>query len=246
MTIETYGSGERIKIAAELVRSLNIEHTVILPIPATKDGIYIKDTDVKLEESLAGVKNGSLVIGYGLPEDYVKSAEEAGAKCLDLLYDEDFLKDNAQITAISALGYILSSIKKEPKDISFGIVGYGRIGSRILDMLLFFGAQTIVYTGRENIRLSLGECGIETREFPKKSEDFRGVDILINTAPADLSCALSGAPRMRIIELASGRNFDGIEGVEGLPALPERKMPEAGGRALFLAIKRFKKRENVW
>ncbi len=246
MIIETYGNGERMRTAGELVRSLGLEHTVILPIPTSKDGIFVKDTDIKLEETLVGVKKNSLVSGYGLPSEYVKEVERRGGKCLDLFYDEEFLKDNAYITAVCALGYILSSIKSEPRDIKFGIVGYGRIGSRVLDMLLFFGAQTVVYTGRENIRISLGECGIETKGVPNAKEDFEGVDILINTAPADLSAAISTGGKMRIIELASGENFKGIEGVEYLPALPERSMPKAGGRAVFSAIKRFKQRENVW
>ena len=77
--------------------------------------------------------------------------------------------------------------------------------------------------------------------------DFSGIDILINTAPKDMSASFEGGripEGARVIELASGKNFKGVEGVENLPALPERMFPESAGRTYFDAASRFLKSKS--
>lgn len=247
MSIETYGTGERIKVAARYSASLDLPHLVILPVPTTKDKKHITNTDILLSDTLCNAERDSIVVGYSLPEFYVSLAKERGSSVLDLSADEEFLCDNAYITAVGALGYILTTIKASPDDICFGVVGYGRIGSRLIRMLLFLGAKVRVYTSKVLNRLELGECGIDcisVSESDVGKYDFSGIDILINTAPKDMTQNIKSGnvpENMRIIELASGDNFNGIDGVEKLPGIPEKMFPESAGRACFSAIRRFLK-----
>ena len=246
MSIETYGTGERLRVAAaELAPYAAARHFVLLPIPSTRDGICVANTEIPLSETLSGVEEGSVVAGYGLPDSYVNGARGLGALVLDLSSDEDFLSENAYITAVGALGYILTTERRIPRDLIFGVVGYGRIGSQILRMLLFLGARAIVYTSRVLTHFELGECGVHSVCISGAVDgkyDFSGVDILINTAPRDASGSFpeGRVPRgMRVIELASGKNFLGVEGVESLPSLPGRMYPASAGHAYAAAVLKF-------
>ena len=246
MSIETYGTGERLRsAAAQLAPYAVSRHFVLLPIPSTRDGICVTNTEIPMSETLTGVGEGSVVVGYGMPNTYVNDARGRGALTLELSGDEDFLSENAYITAVGALGYILTTEGRIPSDAVFGVVGYGRIGSQILRMLLFLGARAVVYTSRELTHLELGECGVRSVCIAGAVDgkyDFSGVDILINTAPRDMSASFpeGRVPRgMRVIELASGKNFSGVEGVEPLPSLPGRMYPASAGRAYAAATLNF-------
>ena len=251
MSIETYGKGERLRHAARLLGLENPKgRLILLPVPTTRDKIHVKDTDIPLRDTLSGVGGDTVIVGYGLPVWYSKLAEELGARVLDLSLDEEYLADNARITALGALGYILTTDARSPEDLTFGIVGYGRIGSSLSRMLLFLGARVSVYTSRISTMLELGECGVRTApssDIYEGKADFSGVDILINTAPKDMSGSFEGGEipsGTRVLELASGDNFAGIFGVEHLPALPERMFPESAGRTYFCAVSRFLKKYN--
>ena len=239
MTIETYGVGKRLRAAARLCASLSGEHIILLPVPTTKDGKHITATEILLYDTLSGVDEKTHIFGYGLPEEYKKRAEEPGAKVIDLALDEDFLIENAKITAAGALGYILTSTETAPSELSVGVFGYGRIGSALVRLLLFLGAHVRVYTSRKEVRMELARCQIDSEDVG--ACNFSGLDLLINTAPTDMRSyfPLGVLPLgLRVIELASGDNFHGIEGIENLPALPERMFPESAGKAYFAAVKR--------
>lgn len=246
MSIETYGTGERLRVAsAGLAPHAMGKHLVLLPIPSTRDGVCVANTEIPLSETLGGVGEGSVVIGYGMPDSYIADAKGRGALTLDLSQDEDFLSDNAYITAVGTLGHILTTERRIPRDLVFGIVGYGRIGSQILRMLLFLGARAVVYTSRALTHFELGECGVHSVCISGAQDgkyDFSGVDILINTAPRDSSESFPDGrvpEGMRVIELASGNNFPGVVGVESLPSLPGRMYPVSAGRAYAAAALNF-------
>ena len=245
MTIETYGTGERIKAAARLSSSLSLPHLVMLPVPTTKDNRTVFGTDVPLSDTLISVGEESVVVGYGLPEEYTQRARRLGARVLDLSLDEDFLSANAYITAIGTLRYILESEKRCPDALSFGVIGYGRIGAQLVRILLFFGARVRVYTTKMLTSVKLCECGVDCTYTPDIQDgkyDISEIDILINTAPKDMTGIFDDKripDGKRALELASGDNFSGVEGVEKLPSLPERMYPESAGREYFKAIERF-------
>lgn len=249
MSIETYGGGERVQSAAALLAmgsSLKAEgHAVLLPIPTTKDKKHITNTDIPLTDALCNVRGGSIIAGWGLTEDFKTRAALLGGRVLELSGDEEFVSENAYFTAIGAVGHILKTSRKAPSDMSFAIVGYGRIGRMLTEMLLYFGGRLRVYTSKESTRIKLGECGIQTcdsMDIYGGVQDFSDIDVLINTAPADMTAAFPGRKipeGLRVIELASGNNFIGVEGVEHLPSLPERMYPQSAGGAYFRAVKRF-------
>ncbi len=248
MSIETYGAEGRTRAAARRLReeiSLSSgRHFVLLPIPTTKDKKHIKGTDIPLEETLNTADKDTLIVGYSLPKEYKDSIAALGASVLDLSCDEEFLSENAYLTAIGALAFVLESERAVPKDLRIGIIGYGRIGKELLRLFLFLGASVCVYTTTPTTALKLGESGVYSVCIPKTGGGvcyFSNIDILINTAPTDITRLLGnrGEKDIKIIELASGENFSGVEKVTRLPGIPEKMFPESSGCAYFEAIKRF-------
>ena len=239
MNIEIFGGSERQHAAKDVISEIGVENesVKILPIPSSRDGYRITGTEIQLDDFLKNLNRESFVIGYGLPQRFKESIESIGAMLYDAGKDEDFLLENAYITAIGALSYILGTSKKIPKDVSFGIVGYGRIGSALVRMLLFFGARVKIFSSKKLTRIELGLCGIDSPEIELASLEasaFDDLDVVFNTAPTNLSHIFpkKRVPEgMRVIDLASGDSFPGVLGVEYLPSLPDRMYPESAGAA---------------
>ncbi len=246
MNINTYGKDERLKFCREYIYRQSVDFSsdiVLLPIPATKDGIMINGTDDKFSEICSKMNPGDAVIGYGIPREIREIFSSAGLLSVDVSLDEEFLQYNAKLTAEGTLAHILSEHKKAPCDMKIGIIGYGRIGKYLLNCLLFLGADVIVFTSKSETRLdlcSLGVSAVSTAcgNFPGLQEAFRGLDILINTAPAKI-ISEGDVPLLkstRVIELASGDNMPKDLYYERFRAVPAMMYPESAGFALGAAV----------
>lgn len=253
MKIENYGVGGRCAEAMRLL--MEWEHTaevpdgiarvILLPIPTSRDGTHLTGSTRLLFEVLSDVGCRDLVVGYSIPDADTEYIRSKGALVCDAAADEEFLCENADITAIGTLEHLLSECDTVPSELCIGIVGWGRIGSALARILLFLGAKIRVYTSKELTRVELGGLGIESRDIDYEHpslDDLASLDVLINTAPRSLSSAFEGGKvpgGVRVLELASGNNFEGVEGVVRLPSIPERCYPRSAGRAYFHAIQRY-------
>ncbi len=233
MEILTYGAGERLRVCSSAVASEYAGdcRLIILPIPTTRDKRTVTGTDTELSEVCRQVERGTLVAGYGIPDRLEREISDRGGYIYDASLDEELLSENAELTALGTVGWILNNIKAAPSELRFGIVGFGRIGSRLLRYLLFLGARVRVYSGRSETMRELSELGIECVDH-RSSADFSGLDVLINTAPARIVNARSVSKRegLAVIDLASGKYLDDIEGVVKLPSVPEKCFPVSAGR----------------
>ncbi len=243
MEICTFGVGGRQRVcetALSEIKDARYDRLVLLPIPTTKDGEHVSSTDTPLEELLSLVGRGVLVAGYNIPDGLGEKILSLGGEIYDAALDEDFLLENAEITAEGALGRILCDLKKAPRDLRIGIVGYGRIGKALARLLLFLGAEVKVYTRRESTRLYLSECGVESSHGEFVS-DFLGLDLIINTAPApfsrEVARELSGSTVF--IDLASGKNFEDTVDVLKLSSVPDAMYPDTAGKIYARYISRY-------
>ena len=250
MKIENYGVGERCREVMRLLTEwagegecvANDHRVILLPIPTSRDGIHLSGSERLLREVVSEVGDGDLVVGYSIPKGETEYIRSKGAAVFDAAYDEPFLEENAYLTAVGTLEYLLSDTRRVPSDMHIGIIGYGRIGKALLRILLFLGARIRIYTSKSLTRVELGESGVESRYIDYDTpmlEDTEGLDVLINTAPTRLSGCFRGGrvpAGTRVIELASGDNFPGVEGVVRLPSIPEKNYPTSAGAAYFRAI----------
>lgn len=246
MNIQTFGGGKRCQAAAQLLsndtfcsiaEANGISDIKILPIPSTKDGMRVTGTEIPLSSVTEELTKSSYLVAYGIPKELKELLDERKIRYYDGACDEDFLVENAYLTAVGALSYIFDSFDKIPRDMKFGIIGFGRIGSALARILLFLGARLRIFTSKSLTRIELGEVGIDNSEIEVFGIDFSlpsDVDVLINTAPCDLSKFFPNKKTpigVRVLNLASGNCFPGILGIEELPSLPGRMFPESAGKS---------------
>ncbi len=243
MIIQSYENSKRADACIEYIRGSEhlrkINSIYLLPIPSSRDNHTITGTNVDISTVIDRLSYGDLLVGYGLPKG-ISCDGEKGGEVFDVGEDEDFLLENAYLTSLATLGIILTSEGRAPSDMTVGIVGYGRIGKCLTEILLYLGASVIVYTSRSNTRMDLCESGVKATLSCEDAE-LDGLDILINTAPAVIFDASKTAfpEKLRIIDLASGLNFPNVEGVEKYPSIPAKMFPVTAGIAWGRAIERY-------
>ena len=226
MYIKVYEQNQRAEVCADLLAQadlpLFIRGVELLPIPTRVDSPCFGEGG--LYGLLDGDCDGVVFAGYDIPPDFAIRVLEGGGILYDCSLDEKFLGENAYLTSLGALGYILHALSFVGRP-RVGVVGYGRIGSCLVRMLLSIGIDVRVFTGRKPTRLELGEVGIESSEYGE-SADFTDLDLLVNTAPAKI---LSPPDNLTVFDLASGENFDDGK-AKKFPALPARLYPLAAGK----------------
>ena len=243
MTIHNYENSLRSKECVKyLTRSGSIsdyDTLIVLPIPTSKDGIRLTNTDTEIEDVLTKINDTSLVIGYGIPDTWTEKILMLGATVCDSALDESFLKENGRLTAECTMGVLLSSTTRSLSEMSFGVVGYGRIGKWLLRYLAYFSAKVTVYSRSIDTRLDLAQSGI----FCEDSDEARippDIDVLINTAPKAIFSeeSLSENEDVRIIDLASGDNFPWCGSVEKYPSIPAKMLPISAGNMWGRSVER--------
>ena len=247
MEILSFGVGRRMRecerILGELLRNIS-GRLVLLPIPTTRDNIYISGTDMTLKSITPFCGPNTIIVGYNIPGDLCREAASLGARIFDAGEDERFLLENAKISANGAVGYLLTHTAKDLSEISFGILGYGRIGRELVRLLLLFGADVTLFTTRSSVALELGESGIKSSVIDEGT-DFSNIDVLINTAPARLIKEDSLPLKTEILDLASGNIFEPSARLTKLSSIPEAFYPLTAGRLYADAVVRFLNREGM-
>lgn len=241
MEILSFGGGRRMRECVRLLESAVgplSGRLILLPIPTTRDNIYINGTDLTLGSVVPLLTSESTLVGYNIPRDLVYNAEEVGAVVYDAGRDERFLMENAIISARGAIGYLLTNFTRDIADMKIGIIGYGRIGRALLRYLICLGSSPILYTGRQEVAVELGSSGIDCRVLGEGC-DLSGLDILINTSPTSQISIDDLDPMTKIIDLASGKPFPTSDRVTKLSSIPDAMYPLTAGRLYAEGILRF-------
>ena len=211
---------------------------ILLPIPTTRDNIYINGTDLTLGSVVPLLTGESTLVGYNIPRDLINNAEEVGAVVYDAGRDERFLMENAIISARGAIGYLLTNFTRDIADMKIGIIGYGRIGRALLRYLICLGSSPILYTRRQEVAVELGSSGVDCRVIGDGC-DTGGLDLLINTSPTAGISIDDLDPMTKIIDLASGKPFPTSDRVTKLSSIPDAMYPLTAGRLYAEGILRF-------
>ena len=239
MEIRTFGGGRRLTECERLLwknsDKLSYDRLILLPIPTARDNKYITGTTVTVGEIASMLDSHTAVAGYGIPREISDRARVVGGALYDSGLDEDFLCKNAELTARGALGYILTHSKSDLADTSVGVVGYGRIGIRLVRWLLPFGTRITVFTNRQSVALELCEMGISASVLDDGC-DLSSLDLLINTAPARQLDESKIPEHTEIIDLASGSIFEPSGRLIKLASIPDAFYPLSAGRLYAEAI----------
>lgn len=193
--------------------------------PAPEIRFLLTDTPCRksLETILERLPEDVTVIGGNLSAFVPK-----GTNCIDLLQYEPYLWQNAAITARCALRLACDLEGRTLNRLSVLIVGFGRIGIHLANILNSLGAVVTVAARSSSalgMALSFGCSGV-----PIAAAAGHRYDMIFNTVPFLLYDS-SAFPGSCIIDLASEPGISG-ENVIIAKGLPGKMAPKSSGQII--------------
>ena len=220
---------------------------LLLPVPYSKDQKTVFGApQVATADAENACARFRFVCGGGLPSTLFEYARKAGGDAIDLLCDEAFTLENAYLTAYAALGMLLLDSGKAPRDTRILLLGYGRIASALCRLLLGAGFCVSVCARDPIKRAEAAFAGAKETFAPSElAEAIEKADAVVNTVPFPLlkEADLPKARALRILELASGENFEknlpACVSLMRAPGLPGKVYPASAGALIAEAALRF-------
>lgn len=212
---------------------LKTAELLVLPSPATRDGVTVSGTDIPFF-ALEGCPLPML--GGFLPNTL-------RGDVYDFASDECFLLKNAALTAEGGIASALTASGCGFYGLSLGVIGSGRIARLLLHKLSAFGAPRTLYARRPEAREEARLCGI--RALPLEADTLFTEDILFNTVPAPVFAHTKVSRAKYVCDLGGGMPAE-LEGEDGArvsvtacKGVPGVFAPEAAGRIIYESLKEY-------
>lgn len=151
---------------------------------------------------------------------------------LDLLRDEQYVAENAALTADCALRVLGQHLPCAIRGCPMLMIGWGRIGKCLAALLRVLGAEVTVAARKETDLALLRALGY--RALPLAGIDPRPYRVIFNTAPAPVLDAGEGLR----IDLASQKGIAG-DNVLWARGLPGKMLPESSGKLIAQTVLRY-------
>ena len=191
----------------------------------------------KLHTLLERVPENVTVIGGGL-----KNPDLANYHTLDLLQNEDYLCPNAAITAECALRIAARKLKTAFRNTPTLVIGWGRIGKCLAQLLQAMGAPVCVAARKKKDRAILQALGFEAIGTDAGIGRFQ---LILNTVPESVfSEKIAKCADCVKIDLASRKGLAGDD-VIWARGLPGKLAPESSGQLIADTILRYMTEEAL-
>ena len=244
---------------ANLYDALEISDVVILPLPASTDGINVNsplsDKNISLEDIFSKVKADKLIL-YGNKNEKIELlAENTGIDVYDYYDREDYKVANAVPTAEGALSIAITELPVTISGSKCLVIGYGRIGKVLCRLLRALGADVVASARKsedlmwakingcrplrtDDISLVIGECDIIFNTVPKTILKDELLDLIRpDTLIVDLASKPGG------IDFKPARE-KGLNVIWAL-SLPSKTAPKTSGIILSDAIEEILKEKGL-
>ena len=215
---------------------------MILPTPCLDGAGLLRTAGPGLApEALAGLWDAhTRIYGGALPPDLAARFPGCGPAA-DLLADPGVAAANGRLTAEAAVELARERLEGSLFGLPCLVLGYGRIGKPLAELLGALHARVTVAARRPGVRAEAAQRGFAVRDFPGGAGEWA---VIFNTVPAPaLSPAALTAlgPDCLWVELASAPG--GLPGTlrPGFPvlqanSLPGRRLPRSAAAALLEGI----------
>ena len=230
---------------------------IILPLPAA-----LVERDISFVDLVAAAiksNNTPYIIG-GKFSPYLKDVMESYViNSYDYCENECFTLQNAFLTAEGAVDLAMKSTDKALRYSECAVIGYGRIGKALSEMLKHLGSDITVWARRDDALALARENKLKTEKIYDNDGSFsklsKGMDIIFNTVPERIlsnELLISIPQNTVLIELASAPGgFDPdiaiqceLKFIDGR-GLPGKYAPMSAGRILSDTIlQHLKQRRN--
>lgn len=197
------------------------------------------------EEIISKLREGVLVFGSKVKDDHNKFLEKV--RYVDLMSIEDFVIDNAKLTAENFLVDLILNTDSSMYEQKILILGNGRVAKALWYLFLKLGISFDVMMRREdeyNLSKLIANNSYKFGEYESRIGQY---DVVINTIP---TCLFKDASRFKedcvVFELASVNCLEDAKGVKYVlcPALPAKYSPKSAGRLIMNVVKNTLKGEK--
>lgn len=204
--------------------SIDVKH-LLLDVPSFEAGGNLR-LGGSVEKLLSKLPTDVIVYGGNLTHPALEKY-----RVVDFLKDNGYLAENAYITAECALDVALPYLTVTLRDCPTLIIGWGRIGKCLGQLLKAIGADVTIAARKETDRSMIRALGHHTADTAKLSDSLPHFRLIFNTAPElilNRAQMASCRPDCVKIELASkdGMEDDDVVIARGLPGV---HMPESSG-----------------
>lgn len=165
----------------------------------------------------------------------------AGYRTVDFLQDADYLAQNAYITAECALDVALPDLTVTLRGCPVLVIGWGRIGKCLAQLLKCMGADVTVAARKEADLAMLSALGYHEIAVSQLGTSLEQYRLIFNTAPAPVLSRKQMAHCREDcvrIELASTKGMDSDDVIlaRGLPGI---HLPESSGELIARTFLKF-------
>lgn len=220
---------------------------ILLPLPATKDGLFLNapyaENEIRLDDDFARFFMHKTVCGGMLQRLTVSSSLWREIEPEDYYRREELAVGNAIPTAEGAVGI---AIREYPGTINGAkclITGFGRIGKNLAIILRGMGAEVFCAARKKADLMQMRAFGVQPLTYREISRRF---DLIFNTVPAKVLTSPVLMQQTRdtlIIELASAPGGTDLKRAEELhlhvidaPSLPGRVAPKTAAEYIKEAV----------
>lgn len=220
---------------------------ILLPLPATKDGLFLNapyaENEIHLEDDFARLFMHKTVCGGMLQRLTASSSLWREIEPEDYYRREELAVGNAIPTAEGAVGI---AIREYPGTINGAkclITGFGRIGKNLAIILRGMGAEVFCAARKKADLMQMRAFGVQPLTYREISRRF---DLIFNTVPAKVLTSPVLMQQTRdtlIIELASAPGGTDLKRAEELhlhvidaPSLPGRVAPKTAAEYIKEAV----------
>ena len=238
--------------------------TVLLPIPASPDGVRIHmplattETAPTFSELFFALPKEARLMGGKFPPSVRAQAEECGRTVFDYCKSEIFLQKNAIPTAEGAVAILMERETRTVRGLPVAITGYGRVAGALARLLVAMGAEVTVGARRQSALLAAAAAGCRTAKLcdaASVSALCEGKAAVFNTVPhwiftgevlatipkSTLLIDLASAPGGIDAEAARGRGLSVIWAL----SLPGKYAPATAGEIIADTVLDFLTQEEI-
>lgn len=207
---------------------------LLLPVPSFEADGTLKGGG-NLVQTLEHLSRNVTVL-CGNPGNFIP----AGYKSVDLLQDPLYVAENADITAHCAVKLAMSKLPMIMRGCHVLVIGWGRIGKCLADLLKNMGAIVTVAARKEQDRAILSVLGYDTENIRSLGYGLLRYDVIFNTVPVKVlpkEATVYCKPECLKIDLASELGIEG-EDVIWARGLPSKDAPVSSGKLIARTVLR--------
>lgn len=185
--VETFGienTDKNIKID----KAYNDADAIILPLPVSRDDITINAPLCNDKIYIKDIINAKpkFVFGGLISENLEKELIRHNIPYYDYYKSEDITVKNAVLTAEAAVALAITEVPFSLYGANCLIIGYGRIGKSLANLLRVFGANVTVTSRNTEVLKQISNDGFTEQETNRVIEILSKQNIVFNTAPTNI------------------------------------------------------------